>query len=149
GVSMTTGICDKFCDTDADCTAPGGLCLIQLDDGTGNSIPNVTLCTTNCSPISNSGCPTVTGCQLRQETMGQRRTLTACEGTGLGTHNSPCDPTQNDCAAKFGCFNVGTMAMPQYACLKYCNYNNPVCPGVQSCLDIGVNFGGVEYGACD
>jgi hypothetical protein len=150
-VSSTVATCDKFCSTDADCTAPGGLCLVQLDDGSGMAIPGVTLCTANCNPITNAGCPVAgTACQLLQETMGAMSFLTDCEGAGTGTHNTPCDPTMNNCAPKFGCFNTGTAQNPNNVCLKYCNAANPFsCPGLQTCIDIGVNLGGVEYGACN
>jgi hypothetical protein len=149
--SMTSSVslCDKFCTADTDCVAPGGLCLLQLSDGSGGSIPNVKLCTANCSPITNVGCSVPgTSCQLLQESTGAMRLLTDCRGAGSKTHLATCDPMLDDCAPKFGCFNIGTQTSPQYACLQYCNYGSPACPSGQSCLDLGVSLGGTEFGAC-
>jgi len=150
-VDPTVSTCYEFCSTNADCVAPGGLCLIQLDDGMGNPIPNVTLCTANCNPINNAGCPVAgTSCQLLQESMPPMSLLTDCQGAGTGTHNAPCTPGMPDCAPKFGCFNTGTPQAPNNVCLKYCNAANPFgCPGIQLCNDLGVMLGGIEYGVCD
>jgi hypothetical protein len=148
--SVATGlaICDKFCDTDANCTAPGGLCIIQLNDGTGGSIPNVTLCSANCDPSTNVGCSAPgSSCQLLQESSGLMRTLTDCRGAGTKTYMAACDPTLDECAATYGCFNIGTVAMPQDVCLKYCKYPNGNC-GAQTCLDLMAFVGTTDYGVC-
>src|SRR5207249_9846968 len=124
--------CDKFCETDADCTAPGGLCLLTLNDGMGGSIPDVTLCTENCDPTTNMGCIAGTGCQLEQELMGQMRFLTQCTPIGQKTQGQSCDPMQWECAATYGCFNTGVDV-----CLKYCNVNAPSCPANTVCGALG------------
>jgi hypothetical protein len=150
--SATVSTCKEFCSTNADCVAPGGLCAVQLDNGMGGTIPGVTLCSANCSPLNNTGCPVAgTACQLLEETMAPMSLLSDCVAVGTGTHNTPCDQTMEggQCAAKFGCFNTGTMAAPDYVCLRYCNVALQNCPGLQLCNDLGVMFDGIEYGACD
>jgi hypothetical protein len=142
-------MCNEFCTSNADCAAPGGLCLIQLSNGNGGSIPNVTLCTTNCNPLTNAGCAPGTGCQLLQETMAPMAPLTDCRGVGTKTHLVACNPMLDECAPKFGCLNIGTAQQPDNVCLQYCNTASPVCPGGQGCFSLGVSLGGVAYGVCE
>src|SRR3972149_4766692 len=65
--STTAASCMELCRTDADCTAPGGLCLIEIVDGAGNTIPGpgpggkVVVCTQNCDVVTSSGCPAAWG----------------------------------------------------------------------------------------
>jgi hypothetical protein len=134
--------CVKYCNTDTDCTAPGGLCLITLNDGSSGNIPGVTLCTENCDPATNIGCPVAgTGCQMAQESMGQMRLLTRCTEAGSGTQGASC--TDNgDCATTYGCFNAGTTQ-----CLKYCKVGGAACPGGLICSSLGT-IGSTEYGVC-
>jgi hypothetical protein len=140
------GVCDKFCTLDSDCSGsgPGAICIIQLSDGTPTgSIPNVTLCTASCNPITNAGCPVAgTSCQLLQETAGQMRDLTDCQGAGTKTAMAACDPSLFECAPGLGCFNTGSTV-----CLKYCNASTGVCPGSQSCVPLAT-LGGISYGVC-
>jgi len=138
----TISTCMKYCSTDSNCTAPGGLCIITLNDGSSGQIPGVTLCTENCDPSTNTGCPVAgTACGLAQESMGQMRLLTRCGGSGVGTQGASCvDDT--DCAPTFGCFNAGTTQ-----CLKYCKVGGAACPGGATCTSLGM-IGNTTYGAC-
>jgi hypothetical protein len=116
--------CVKYCSTDSNCTAPGGLCIITLNDGSSGQIPGVTLCTENCDPSTNTGCPVAgTACGLAQESMGQMRLLTRCSDSGSGTQGAAC-VDDGDCAPTYGCFNAGTTQ-----CLKYCKVGGAACPG--------------------
>jgi hypothetical protein len=126
----------------------GGTCLIQLNDPSspGSVLPDVTLCSDNCDPVTLAGCPAGLGlgCQLYQEQMGQMRIFTLCSGAGNGAQGVTCS-TNEDCAAGSACFTLSDMSME---CLKYCKVNSPSCPGGTSCQDLGIAFNGVEYGAC-
>lgn len=138
----TISTCMKYCAMDSNCTSPGGLCIISLNDGSSGQIPGVTLCTENCDPTTNSGCPVAgTSCGLAQESMGQMRLLTRCGGAGSGTQGSFCS-TDADCAPTFGCFNAGTTQ-----CLKYCKVGGVACPGGATCTSLGM-IGNTTYGAC-
>lgn len=138
----TISTCMKYCSTDSNCTSPGGLCLITLNDGSSGQIPGVTLCTENCDPSTNVGCPVAgTSCQLAQEPMGQMRLLTRCGAAGFGTQGAACTD-DGDCAATFGCFNAGTTQ-----CLKYCKVGGAACPGGLTCSSLGM-IGNTTYGAC-
>ena len=141
--------CNEFCDDDADCQAPGGLCIRTLNDGMGGSIPDVTLCTEGCDPTTSAGCPVSgTSCQLGKEAMGQMRFFTFCSGAGTKTQMQACVPANDECAPSFGCFNIGTMASPDNVCLKYCKVFGAPCPGLALCQDIGATIGPDSYGAC-
>ena len=140
--NTTISTCMKYCSTDSNCTAPGGLCIIGLNDGSSGQIPGVTLCTENCDPTTNSGCSVAgTSCQLAQESMGQMRYLTRCSGAGTGTQGASCT-TDDNCAPMYGCFNAGTTQ-----CLKYCKVGGTPCPGGATCNSLGT-IGATEYGAC-
>ena len=134
--------CRKFCSMDAHCTAPGGLCVTKLNDGSSGQIPGVTLCSDNCDPLTNVGC-SVTGmsCQVFKESGGQLRHFTSCAGSGSGTQGASCTNSAN-CAPTFGCFNVGTSQ-----CVKYCKVVGGVCPGGLMCAPVG-KVGSTEYGVC-
>jgi len=138
--------CLEFCDSDAQCTGPGGLCLIQLDDGSGNAIPGVTFCSQNCDPTTNSGCSGIpsTGCQVAQDSVSQAL-FTVCSPAGAGGDTAPCTDNSS-CKPGFGCFTVGTANQ----CLQWCKVNGAACTiSGTSCQDLGANIGGTEYGACN
>lgn len=141
-ISSTLATCMKFCSIDSNCTAPGGLCTITLNDGSSGQIPGVTLCSENCDPTTNTGC-LVSGsaCHLGKEPAGQMRYFSRCGGSGAGTQGAACT-NDEQCAPTFGCFNSGTKK-----CLKYCKVGGAACPGGLTCASIGV-IGGTEYGAC-
>ncbi|MFO0755949.1 MAG: hypothetical protein U0359_05635 [Byssovorax sp.] len=143
--------CMKFCDSDADCQAPGGLCLLTLNDGMGGSIQGVILCTENCNPATNTGCPVPgTACQLLKESGGFMRFLTRCGNAGAGTQASAC-MSSDDCAPKFGCFNTDPADPNANACFKWCMVNGVQnCPAGTSCnaLQTPILVGNDEYGVC-
>lgn len=144
-----TSTCNKFCDSDADCVAPGGLCLIGLNDPNQNPIPGVTLCTESCDPTTNIGCPAAaTSCQVGSESGGQMRFFTRCLGAGAGKQGTTC-ASSADCAPKFGCFNTtNPMAVK---CLKHCKASAPNgCPAGTQCVfsQPPELVGAEEYGAC-
>jgi len=148
--SPTVSSCLKFCDTDSDCEAPGGLCLFTLNNGMDGGIMGVTLCSENCDPTTNTGCPAGTACQLLQESTGQKRFLTMCESAGTAVKDQVCNPMGYDCAAKFGCFNTGSSDM----CLQYCNVNAPACPNAGLCsplqnMGAPIMLGSITFGVCE
>jgi len=112
--SLCLGVCAKFCDVDADCATQGGICALQLSDGTPTgSIPNVTLCSNACSVTNNSGCTGAgVGCQLGKEQTGQMRFFTFCASAGTGPKGSTCS-TSEQCLPTYGCFS-------SMMCLQYC-----------------------------
>jgi hypothetical protein len=151
GSSTTSpGICEKFCDTDSDCTAPGGLCVVQLSNGSGGAIPNVTLCTDNCNVFTSAGCAAQgTSCQLGQEPTGQMRYLTLCGVAGTLGKGAVCDPMNSQCAPTFGCFNTGT----EDQCYQYCEVGNPLsCSTCTALLDSSMQpiyIGTQKVGVCN
>ncbi|MEZ4299730.1 MAG: hypothetical protein R3B70_32575 [Polyangiaceae bacterium] len=147
-VSSTKSVCTSYCDADNQCN--GGLCLIQLNDpqNPGSLLPNVTLCSDDCDPVTAAGCPAGLGlgCQLGQESTGQMRVFTICGGTGGGGQGASCTDSE-DCQAGYGCF---TLSDNTQECLKYCKPATPACSGGATCLSFNPQlvYKGVEYGAC-
>ncbi len=143
-----TNMCNRFCDTDSDCA--GGLCFYTLNDGAGGSVPDVTICTTPCDPIAQTGCPSTTSCQLLQESMGAMRYFTDCSApTGTGGQGASCT-TRSDCRAGFGC--VGAPGQ----CLRWCDgigFSGLLggCPGSLTCYGFTtpIRVGSTTYGVCD
>jgi hypothetical protein len=142
----TVSTCMKFCEEDIQCKMPGGLCVFNLNDGSGNPIEGASLCTQNCDPVTNTGCPVAqTSCQAAQEAMGMMKFFTFCTGAGLGGQGATCTTAQ-DCQAGFGCFNVGMESQ----CLKWCNVQAATCPSGTACQipDPAITIDTVAYGAC-
>jgi hypothetical protein len=142
--------CGKFCAADSDCEAPGGICFYKLDDGNGGDVPDVTLCTENCDPISNSGCTVAsTACQVASEADGLQRIFTVCAPAGTATQGALC-PIGDECAPSYGCFLT-----PTATCLKWCVVGVAGgCPGGTACNELQngngdpLNINGIQYGAC-
>jgi hypothetical protein len=120
------GICDLFCASDSDCTG-GGICALQLSNGSGGAIADVLLCSNTCDLSTNSGCPTGTACQISQEQSGQMRFFTFCDTAGTGTAGATCNGTTTLCAPTYGCFSTSSTMM---SCAQYCYVNaSNACSG--------------------
>jgi hypothetical protein len=147
-LSSSISTCEKFCSSDADCTSPGGLCQKTLGDGQGGTIPNATLCSENCNPISNSGCSVSgTSCRLARESGGAERTYTDCGPAGTKTQGASCDPSLDECAPGYTCMNVSAS---QSNCLQYCAPPAGSCPPTTTCVGLtpAAIVGGTSYGVC-
>lgn len=134
--------CAEFCETDADCQAPGGLCAITL-----GSAPGVTLCSDDCDLTTNAGCQVAgLSCQF-----GVRGTepFTLCAPAGAGTQGTACADT-SDCAAGFLCLATQV----DERCFQWCDVAAQDCPGGLTCQPVQIEagvplvIGGTSYGAC-
>jgi hypothetical protein len=133
--------CMRFCRRDADCDAPGGVCDVDLDDGTGAPVPGVTLCTQSCNPVTSNGCPDAWGCQLYTD-------HTRCRPGGAGGHMASCTGDE-DCRVGYGCASVSGSLV----CLRNCRVGVlGVCSAISgtTCRSYQTPaiIGGIEYGAC-
>jgi hypothetical protein len=139
--------CLEFCDDDGDCTGPGGICYFTIDDGNGGSVPDAKLCTPNCDPTTNSGCPTGLGCQAVRD-MTIPDPFTFCAQAGVGGDTAPCAGGFKDCSPTFGCFTQNGNNL----CLKWCKVaGGTVCPSGTTCQQLidPLIVGTTEYGVCD
>lgn len=138
-------LCTPYCDTDAQCDG-AAICLLELTDpqNPGQVLPGVKLCTDDCNPITNQGCPSGQnlGCQIYNNPE-EMVTFTLCATAGTVGQNQPCTTT-DDCAPGHSCF---TLDGGSKECLQFCNVDNPSCA-----LCVTVNppliYNGVNYGAC-
>ncbi|MEM9068849.1 MAG: hypothetical protein AAGE52_10100 [Myxococcota bacterium] len=139
------GQCKRWCNSDADCSAgPGDVCIINLG-GPDN------LCTSNCDPVTQTGCSATSACSIFEEMSGRR--LTDCAGpVGTGGQGSVCVDDTN-CQRGFACINTASGSQ----CLKWCRRGI----AVNDCSSLGFGFvcgrlgpapglifNGIEYGAC-
>jgi hypothetical protein len=107
---VCTTRCERYCDDDDDCPGPGGLCYLPLLDGTGQPIPGVKLCTTDCDPsvVANPTCPAGWACHLYRAIDADVDYLTNCApppATG-GQLGDPC-AGESGCGPGLECFNDG------------------------------------------
>ena len=144
GICLSLGTltsCRKFCDSDADCVAPGGLCVIGITNHTEKT------CSENCDPIASTGCPLPSSkCEVGQQgTDPNVITYTVCHPSGTNTQGQACTTNGFECAPGFTCATVNSVM----ACYQYCNYSSPAC-SVGSCLnfDPPLEVGTTEYGVC-
>lgn len=141
-------MCTHVCASDADCG--GGLCIIQLDDGTGAAVPGLTLCTHPCNAATGLGCPSGTVCTFFSETAGAMRTFTDCTAPTTGTgEDMTCSTTSPTCSPDRYCIDTGDGLGP--ACHHWCNTaTNAGCTVGHSCLGFTtpIVVNGVTYGVC-
>ncbi len=142
----STPVCAHFCSLDSQCG--GGLCVITLSDGSGGSIPGVTLCTRACDPVAQTGCRTGAYCDIFQESAGSMRYFTDCAApsVGSGTQGASCADA-DDCAAGYACLDPGTGDQ----CVHWCRVGDGTgCSGLTTCVGFTspVTIGGTEYGVC-
>ncbi len=140
----TPGHCARYCNSDADCSGTGSICGITLSDGSGGSLPGVTLCTVSCDPLSGSGCPASQGCAVFRETTGAMRGFTGCRPAGFGLQYDPCT-SEADCQTGHVCIDIGfgrectPLCRDSFDCglLDLCNAFSP-----------SLTVGATEYGYC-
>ena len=147
----TNDACEKYCQSNTDCTAPRGQCVIQLTDQNSNPITGAVVCSSNCNPaaVTNATtCPSGWSCDLFTATFnGATDDIVDCRKAGTAGQNAACSATVA-CAAGYSCVNNGSSNV----CARICQPNGggPTCPGVTTCLSFQTAFvvGGTEYGVC-
>jgi hypothetical protein len=137
------GVCREFCDMDASCAPPGGLCQIELSLSPGTE----KWCSDNCDPISGTGC-TIAGskCELLQAADPPQPWFSVCVDAGTGVAGAPCD-SLDDCGVGLGCLTVSSVS----TCHPWCNVDAPSCPvATPTCAPFNpvLMVGSIEYGGC-
>lgn len=133
GVQTT---CAAFCKTDDQCEPPGGLCVLTLDDGTGNPLPDVLLCSENCDLTTSQGCTqTGTSCQLGLNDANVA--FTVCGPSGAGTYQALCADT-SECAPGFACLPTTNN---DDRCFAWCRVGASTCDAGLSCVALEITMG--------
>ncbi len=140
--------CARYCATDANCDAPGGLCVITLYANGTTPIAGVALCSPNCNPLTAAGCPSGQGCGVYANADG--RQYTACHAASTGTQGTACT-NDLDCAPGFGCINFTSNGTTTVECMQLCQPTVTVCPAAMSCLAFNpaVTVGPTSFGICN
>jgi hypothetical protein len=136
----------RYCANDSECIAPRGQCLFELDGPTGDPIPGVSLCTSNCDPTTTADplCPTGWSCDLF--VLGGHN-IVDCRSGGAGMQGAACSASAL-CAPGLTCVSLmsGTSQ-----CARICSPpSNTGCPGSTTCSAYSPPFvvGGTQYGVC-
>jgi hypothetical protein len=137
------GVCRAFCEQDASCAPPGGLCTIELALSPGTE----KWCSDNCDPITTAGC-TLPGskCELLQAADPPQPWYSVCVTAGTGVQGDPCN-SLDDCAPGLGCLTVNSVS----SCHQWCNVGAPNCPAAApTCapFDPVLTIGAIQYGGC-
>lgn len=145
--TTAVNVCTHMCTTDGECG--GGLCILQLDDGTGAPVTGFSLCTHTCNAITQTGCPTGSECEIFQESTGAMRAFTDCTApVGTGGNGASCvDDT--GCRAGYLCIDPTGGTSP--TCHKWCGYPSSTgCPGGQTCYEFTtpIVINSIDYGVC-
>jgi hypothetical protein len=142
--------CEKYCASTSECISPRGQCVIQLNDGSGNPIPNAVVCSSNCDPstATNPLCPSGWTCDLFTATYkATTYSIADCRVNGPAGLNAACSTT-NQCQAGLSCVNTGSDV-----CKKICNKtaNTGCTTGTCTSFTTAVKIPdttGTEYGVC-
>jgi len=150
------GTCKKYCGTNADCGAPRGQCVIDINSGGTPLVGIPSVCSSNCDPTNTAagGCPGGHKCGLFTQThQAMTFNIADCSAAGSGVQAANCkvgaagDDTL--CAADFLCTTVN--AGTNFNCRRICNRTLNTGCGALTC--IGFNpantIGGTEYGVCN
>jgi hypothetical protein len=147
-IAGSPGICRRYCESDEECYQPGGKCVFTLSPGGPMSGTAVSVCSTNCDPISNVGCVEP---EMKCEINAVNKN-TFCNVAGTGTQGTSCIKVSH-CAVGLSCFGT---SMGGKLCLKWCDVGGPVCPSGTQCVPLTgpggqldtLVVGSKQYGAC-
>jgi hypothetical protein len=129
-------MCRASCARPPECTAPGGHCL-DLVRPNSSASPSPSVCTENCDPLKQTGCPSERGCYLASV---QRSLYTYCSTPGPGLQGSACEG-QSACKAGYICLNGG--------CRKLCEPGITTCATPTSCTGtVGQTLAGMTFHYC-
>jgi hypothetical protein len=141
------GLCHRFCKSDTDCAAPGGLCVM-------NPGASQKACSQNCDPVTATGCPDamLTKCDLAKDNVSMKW-FSRCTGKGTKQQGEECGGGPSQCDKGMSCFNVTDQAMmvTKQLCLTWCVVGGAVgCPPNSQCSQLNppVTLGSIQYGAC-
>jgi hypothetical protein len=142
-------MCADFCNSSADCTGAGSICMsaTELISGPG-------MCSHSCNPITNSGCPSGTSCQILILSSTYENLTECTADVGSGAAHAACS-TGADCRAGTFCADTNGDGLGE-ECIQWCQYPGGTCTGGDICYEFTDSlgdpapliFGGTEYGYC-
>ena len=136
-----SGVCHKYCNSDQDCAAPGGICFHQVSGGAAS------LCTQNCDPVTDTGCFEKPEMKCELNAFGDPPNwFTYCTGVGSKNAGDTC-VSSNQCKPGHGCVGVNMVSI----CAQWCSMPpNGNCEVGYTCVGFmnPATVGSIEYGAC-
>lgn len=142
-------MCTHMCAMDSECG--GGLCIYQLNDGTGMAVPGLTLCSHPCNVATNAGCSAGSVCTIFQEQTGAMRYFTDCTAPVAGAGEDVSCTVGTDCSPDRYCTDTMDGITPGSLCHHFCNTATGAgCPGGHTCLGFTtpILINGISYGVC-
>lgn len=142
--NQKTPTCHQLCESDGDCGTLAGKCAIALLTDAGGL--GVKVCSDDCNPVTNAGCPAGTACRI-VKAPADPVVFAVCLDAGAGQQGDTCaKPT--DCEPGFQC----VLPAPD-VCAQFCVVASPTCDPGTTCHTFEIAalapvIGGVEYGLC-
>ncbi|MEZ4401340.1 MAG: hypothetical protein R3B06_15045 [Kofleriaceae bacterium] len=153
GYVCAGGRCHRYCDTDASCPQPRGMCAIQITDQGGAPIAGAVTCSANCNPAQSAagGCPAGQKCgffTVMRGTPPASVDIVDCATPGAGAHGAACT-TDATCAADTLCSTVNAAQRCRRVCTRPAGNECAAVPGT-TCVGFNpaLTVGGTEYGVC-
>ncbi|HET6611577.1 MAG TPA: hypothetical protein VFG83_06300 [Kofleriaceae bacterium] len=155
GYSCFSTQCYEYCQSNADCQEPGGICFFTVTTG-GEAVPGAPkLCSKDCAPEKATGnrCPDGFSCHLYSQTDGPDFTDCDPPPDSGGGEGAKCDSGQAACKPGLGCFVItrtdsnGNKTMTD-ECRVLCRPGKGDCPTGQTCQDALYTIGSQGYSAC-
>jgi len=138
----TVSYCMRFCAGEGDCPGTNSRCAFTLTNDQGTSL-NVKVCSNSCSVLSQTGCPTGTGCIGLENSNGD---FTDCRKMDGKLDGDTC-VSSTECLPGSVCVSDGSAK----TCREYCDVDNDltclsseICTGFSTPLVIS----GITLGAC-
>lgn len=138
--NVNSTACHRFCDVDSNCTGAGARCLLQIDDGTGNPVPGVTVCTNHCDPAAQSGCPSGQACYAYED---GTKDYTDCTLPGTRAVGQTCSVVE-DCQLGLMCISQGGTDV----CRRTCEVGTACTTGSCTGFTAPIVIDGAEIGVC-
>ncbi len=143
GLTCFWGVCRPYCNSvgaGGTCSTPGtGFCR-QLNDANAKAIPNLLVCSTDCTLTDAKSCGGTSGCVF-----DTANNVTECYPVGVA---KTCSKAQPNCAPGLLCASNSNNV---YSCLPWCKVVGGSCALGKTCVSLNpaVKVSGVEFGVCN
>lgn len=141
-IDKTVSYCRRFCAAEADCPGTNSRCALTLANSQGMSL-DVEVCSNSCSVLSQTGCPSGTGCIGIENSAGD---FTDCRKMDGKLDGDICT-SSTECLPGSACVNDGGVK----ECREYCDVDSATaCLSSEICTEFTTPLviSGITLGVC-